>query len=34
MNGSTSLVEQVECEEQEFGDALAQLVHSDGLVDG
>ena len=33
INGSTSLAEKVEREGQEFG-ALAQLVHSDGLVDG
>jgi len=34
INGSTLLVERVEREEQEYGDALAQLVHSDGLIDG
>jgi len=34
INGSTLLVERVKREGQEFGDALAQLVHSDGLFDG
>ena len=34
INGSTLLVKRVEREGQDFGDAVAQPLHSDGLVDG